>query len=43
MELYRKADADTREAALKVLRGEAGSDLLSGLLESAIGLLGGKK
>ena len=41
--LYRKADADTREKALKVLSGESGSDLLNNLLGSALGALTGKK
>lgn len=44
VELYRKADADTKEKALKLLKGEnGGSDLLNNLLGSALGALTGKK
>ncbi len=44
VELYRKADAKTKEAALKVLRGEneGGSSVLENLLGSAINLITGK-
>lgn len=44
VELYRAADADTKKAALKVLKGEkdTGSDLLNTLL-GAVELLGGNK
>ena len=46
VELYRAADADTKKAALKVLKGEETdtSELLSSLLGSAIEMFGnGKK
>lgn len=44
VELYRAADADTKKAALKILKGEkdTGSDLLNTLL-GAVELLGGNK
>ena len=39
---YRKADADTQKAALKLLKGEKGlaSDLLGNILNNAIDILG---
>ena len=42
LEAYRKADADTQKAALKLLKGEKGlaSDLLGSILNSAIDMLG---
>lgn len=47
LELYRAADADTKKAALQLLKGENekdedGNDLLSALLNGAINLLSGK-
>ena len=46
VELYRKADADTREEALAVLKGEGSSggegSLLGAILETAIGVLSQK-
>lgn len=44
LELYRAANADTRKAALKVLKGEedAAEDILENLLESVQDLLSGK-
>lgn len=38
---YRKADADTRKAALKLLKGEQDPDILSTLLQSFTGGSGG--
>ena len=45
VELYRKADAETKEAALDVLKGESDGDgsLLGAILETAIGAIAGKK
>ena len=42
---YRKADAETQKAALKLLKGEKDADLLSTLLSGAMDMLGnfGKK
>ena len=42
---YRKADAETQKAALKLLKGEKDADLLSSLLSGAMDMLGnlGKK
>ena len=34
---YRKADAETRKAALKLLKGEQDADILSTLLQSFAG------
>ena len=44
VELYRAADADTKKAAVSVLKGEktASDDLLSSLLGSAMDILGKK-
>ena len=45
LELYRKADADTKKEAIRVLSGEQGEglgNLLNSLLGSAIDLLGKK-
>ena len=44
VELYRAADADTRKAALKVLKGEdnTAEDIIENLLESVQDLLSGK-
>ena len=44
VELYRAADADTRKAALKVLKGEESTaeDIIENLLESVQDLLSGK-
>lgn len=41
LELYRKADAQTKKEALKVLKGEDddADDLLTGILETVVGLL----
>lgn len=43
--LYRKADADTKEAAVKLLKGEKGEieQVLSSLLGGALGSILGKK
>ena len=38
---YRKADADARKAALKILKGEQDADILSTLLQSLGGGNGG--
>ena len=43
VELYREADADTKKAALKILRGDKEDGLLENILESAIEVLSGKK
>ena len=42
LDAYRKADADTQKAALKLLKGEKGlaSDLLGNILNNAIDMLG---
>lgn len=42
LDAYRKADADTQKAALKLLKGEKGlaSDLLGSILNNAIDMLG---
>lgn len=42
LDAYRKADADTQKAALKLLKGEKGlaSDLLGNILNNAIDILG---
>ncbi len=37
---YRKADAETRKAALALLKGEKGDDMISGLLAGLLGNLG---
>ena len=44
VDLYRAADADTRKAALKVLKGEdsAAEDILENLLDTVQDFLGGK-
>ena len=44
LELYRKADAQTKKEALKVLKGEDDGvdDLLTGILETVVGLLDNK-
>ncbi|MBQ2510027.1 MAG: helix-turn-helix transcriptional regulator [Erysipelotrichaceae bacterium] len=41
LELYRAADSDTKKAAMSILKGEQpeGSDILSSLLQSAVGKL----
>ena len=43
VELYRAADANTKKAALKILRGDQEDGLLENILESAIEVLSGKK
>jgi len=44
VELYRKADSDTKKAAMNILKGESSStdDIISNLLENAMEMLGGK-
>ena len=44
VELYRKADSDTKKAAMNILQGESSStdDIISNLLENAMEMLGGK-
>ena len=44
VELYRKADTDTKKAAMNILKGESSStdDIISNLLENAMEMLGGK-
>ena len=44
VELYRKADSDTKKAAMTILKGESSStdDIISNLLENAMEMLGGK-
>ena len=44
VELYRKADSDTKKAAMNILKGESNStdDIISNLLENAMEMLGGK-
>ena len=39
VELYRKADADTRKAAVKLLKGDQGEDILNSLLGNAVEML----
>lgn len=43
VELYRAADADTRKAAVKLLKGTGGDSVLETLLEGAIDVLAGKR
>ena len=48
IELYRKADSDTKEAVQKLLKGQdeeesQGGSIMDTLLENAIGLITGKK
>ncbi len=45
VQLYRKADADTKKAAVALLEGKeaSGGDLLGNLLGGALGMLTGKK
>ena len=44
IELYRKADADTKKEVLSILKGEEpeGDDLLGDILETVVGMLGSK-
>lgn len=44
VELYRKADSDTKKAAMNILKGESSStdDIISNLLENAMEMLSGK-
>lgn len=44
VELYRKADSDTKKAAMNLLKGEESSkeDILNSILETAVEMLGGK-
>lgn len=44
VELYRKADSDTKKAAMNILKGEETSkeDILNSILETAVEMLGGK-
>lgn len=44
VELYRKADSDTKKAAMSLLKGEESSkeDILNSILETAVEMLGGK-
>lgn len=44
VELYRKADSDTKKAAMNILKGEESSkeDILNSILETAVEMLGGK-
>ena len=39
LDLYRKADADTRKAAMKLLKGDQGEDLLNAILGNAVEML----
>ena len=39
VELYRKADADTKKAAMKLLKGDQGEDLLNAILGNAVEML----